>query len=176
MKKYIALALFVWSCSRSEEPTQHFSADQQKVLLQEMVTFVYKVPPGATGSTRFLPQFASYYQKSAALFTWDSYHATSDTSGYFLLIRPVGNDETTKRSVGGYFSFDPTTMKIKTFREEFNSPRLPLEEAVKRGRFVFRELSKKGQINHLVDMKHYIEWPDERLRYDLRTHQWVARP
>lgn len=178
MNRYIviALALALWGCGRSDEPSRNFTADQQQVLLQQMVTYMYKLPSNATVHNRFMPQFNSYYKKSTSLFSWDSYHAESDTSGYFLVIRPVGNDPKTKRSVGGYMSFDPKTMKIITFREEFNSPRLVPEEASVRGRFVLRELIEKGHIDHLVSMKHYIEWPDERLQYDKKAHQWVVRP
>lgn len=176
MKKYILVTLLVWGCTAKEDPSRHFTEDQQTLLMGQIVTYMDRLAPGATPSTRFLPQFAAFYQGRTSLFQWDAYEAVSDTSGYYLILRPVGNDPKSRRAVGGYLSFDPETMKIKNFNEAFNSPRLTPEEARSRGRFVWRELSKNRSIDPLVQMRHYIEWPDERLMYDIRTHQWVARP
>lgn len=176
MKKYIVLALISWSCTPKEDPSRHFSKEQQAIMMEQIVTYMDRLAPGATPSTRLLPQFAKFYQGRTSLYQWDKYEAVSDTSGYFLMLRPVGNDPSSRRSVGGYVSFDPVTMKIKNFREAFNTPRLKPEEAQTRGHYVWNQLVKNGTIEHIVSMKHYIEWPDERLMYDEKSHQWIPRP
>ena len=176
MKKYILLAFFIWGCAPKNDPSRHFSKEQQTIMMEQMVTYMDRLAPGATPANRFLPQFAKFYQGRTSLYQWDMFEAVSDTSGYYLILRPVGNDPKSKRAVGGYVSFDRGAMKIKNFYEAFNTPRLSPEEAKTRGQYVFNELVKKGSIEHVSQMRHYIEWPDERLMYDIQTHQWMVRP
>ena len=61
------------------------------------------------------------------------------------------------------------------FEEIVNTPHLDEEVVRERGRFLFRELVKEGNLDKYLTMKHYIEWPDSRLIYDKKVNEWVTR-
>lgn len=181
MKKYLLVTIvplyffLAIGCKREvQNPDNYFTQNEKAELLVQFTTFIYKLPPKATLETRSSPLFKSYYTKSASLFTWE-YHQVKLDTHYFYLIRPAGNDPKYVRGVGGKFTLKPNSLEIEHFEEIFNTPRLQREEVKEKGTFLFKQLVKTGNVNHLLEMKHYIEWPDNRLNYDRKSHSWVVR-
>jgi hypothetical protein len=63
------------------------------------------------------------------------------------------------------------------FEEVANTPHLPEEVVEERGRYLFQELIKNGNLDKQIPMKQYIEWPDEHLGYNKKINQWfVVKP
>lgn len=164
-------------CSKTYEydPQQYFSKEEIDLLMPNLVTYIYKLPAKASLATRFSPAYASYYKNSTSQFLFDShYYSEKDGYHYYLLERPAGNDSKYKRTVGGRFKLKKGDFKPYSFEEIFNSPRLPDSVRIERGRFLFKELIKNGNINSQLAMKHYVEWPDATLIYDKNLNTWVV--
>ena len=60
------------------------------------------------------------------------------------------------------------------FEEVVNTPHFSEELVVERGTFLFQELIKKGNLDEYLSMKHYVEWPDKYLKYDIKKNTWVS--
>lgn len=170
------LIFVIFGCSKSFEydPNKNFKKTEIDTLMLNIVTYVSKLPNKATLKTRFSPSFAEYYKMNVSKFVFDShYYSEKDEYHYFLIERPAGNDLKYKRTVGGKFKLRKGDFKPYSFEEIFNSPRLPDSIRIERGRFLFKEMIKKGHINEYLSMEHYVEWPDSNLVYDKRQNQWI---
>ena len=60
------------------------------------------------------------------------------------------------------------------FEEVVNTPHLDEKVLKERGKFLFTELIKTGNLDKYLPMKHYVEWPDVNLVYDKKLNEWVA--
>lgn len=62
----------------------------------------------------------------------------------------------------------------ENFEEVVNTPHFSEELVVERGTFLFQALIKKGNLDEYLTMKHYVEWPDKYLKYDIKKNTWVS--
>ncbi len=179
MKKYIYLILIIFSIlsctSKSDKTSKYFSKSERDTLLTNIITYVYVKAPYASNATRFEPQFREYYVKSLPKFSIQDYRITNDSTHYFFLIRPVGNSTKYRRGVLGKFKLKKNSLMPIDFEEIINTPHLEEKIVLERGKFLFQELVKTGNLNKYLAMKHYIEWPDERLVYDKKINEWVGK-
>lgn len=93
---------------------------------------------------------------------------------YFLLSRPVANLNSLRRGVVGRFKLNKGSLMPAYFEEVVNTPHFSEELVVERGTFLFQELIKKGNLDEYLTMKHYVEWPDKYLKYDIKKNTWVS--
>ena len=177
MKKYIYLMVIITSVasctSKSDKTSKYFSKSERDTLLTNIITFIYVKAPYANNTNRFEPQFRKYYTQSLPKFSIQDYRITADSTHYFFLIRPVGNNTKYRRGVLGRFKLKKGSLMPTDFEEIINTPHL--EEAIvkERGAFLFQELVKSGNLNKYLAMKHYIEWPDSTLVYNKSINEWV---
>ena len=181
MKKILFILLFpslLFSCqSKKYQVNDYFTDKQQDSLLTNIVTYIYIPAPQATNETKFQPQFRSFYTKSLSSFNLQNYYQAEDGWNYFFLIRPVGGSPKFRRGVFGKFKLKQNSLMPIDFEEVANTPHL--EEAIiqERGKYLFQELIKNGNLDAQIPMKQYIEWPDEHLNYDKKVHEWkVVKP
>jgi hypothetical protein len=178
MKKHLFLLVIplLWfSCqSNSNKISKYFTKSEQDTLLTNIITYVYVKAPYATNSNRFDAQFREFYRQSLPKFSFQNYYVAPDDTHYFFLIRPVGNSSKFKRGVLGKFRLKKDSLMPTQFEEIVNTPHLEEKTVVERGKFLFQELIKSGNLNKYIAMKHYIEWPDERLVYDKKINEWVG--
>lgn len=149
---------------------RHLTKDIRDTLLVDMVTLIGKKPKTANYLTRHEPRFRGYYIQLAGHFSMEFFHQADDTC-YFYMIRPARSVKGNTRGVGGKFTLDANN-KIDYFEESFNTPIHPREELKKIGWRLFNELIEKRSIEGLLWNVDYIEWPDERLKYDTEKREW----
>lgn len=171
------LCILVFSCQSTSKyaPEKYFNATQQQELLANMVTYIDAPAPGSDARTKFNVPYRKYYIQKAGKYQLLHLYLAPDSTYYYFLIRPAGNDIRYKRGVGGSFRLKNNSLAPVAFEETFNTPRLTEKEAAERGYYVFSELVKKQDISHLLSMKHYIEWPDSSLRYDKHSYSWIPQ-
>ena len=154
----------------------YYTGSERDTLLTGIVQYVDYVARGATIENRLEPRFRALYVTRLPKYTIDRYHVAADSTHYFFVIRPGGQNPLYKRGVGGKLRVDANG-RITEFEELYNTPRLKdFDELRKRGRYIFGEMVKRGNVDDLVPMKMYIEWPDSMLMYDKEQHWWVATP
>lgn len=153
----------------------YFSEEDRDTLLVNIITYMGRPAPGATGTTRFEPKFRAHYVKQLAKYRFDKYRVTADSTHYYFIIRPVGEGNLFRRGVGGKFRLNGNLTPID-FEEMWCTPHFKDDSTLRvRGRFLFAQMVKAGNIDKYLGMKHYVEWPDATLRYDRKLHEWTTR-
>jgi hypothetical protein len=180
--KYLLYLLLIGIGIQACRSTDEFSVDhyytntERDTLLTGIVQYVDYVARGATIENRLEPRFRALYATRLPKYAIDRYFIAPDSTHYFFVTRPGGQNPLYKRGVGGKLRVDAKG-RITEFEELYNTPRLKdFDELKKRGRYIFGEMVKRGNVDDLVQMKLYIEWPDSMLVYDRKQHWWVATP
>lgn len=177
MKKIliILIVVFFTACnSKKYQVSDYFTDNQRDSLLTDIITYVYINAPQATNKTKFQPQFRGFYAKSLSSFNLQNYYQSKDGWNYFFLIRPVGASPKFRRGVLGKFKLKENSLTPTDFEEIANTPHLEEEVVKKRGKYLFQELIKNGNLDKQIPMKQYIEWPDKHLAYDKKLNEWIT--
>lgn len=176
--KHTFLLLFIVSfltaChSKNNKVSEYFSAQEQDSLLTNIITYISSPAPQANNTTKFQSQFRGYYLKALPNFSIENYYQANDGWNYIFLTRPVGGSPTFRRGVLAKFKLQEGSFMPQAFEEIINTPHLKEEIVKERGGFLFKMLIKEGNIDKYLPMKQYIEWPDDHLKYNKNTHEWV---
>jgi hypothetical protein len=177
--KYILLffsALFLFSaCSLNDkkyDPTSYYYGASQDSVLASIITYVFIAPPYTQMKDRFMLEHRKFYADPVTLakFSIDQLYIAEDGTNYYLVLRP-GPKVDERRAIGGYFKTDEK-YNLSGFREIFVTPILPIEEAKKKGEFLFDKMVK-GEVNEYLKMKSYVQWPNAASYYDSTKYEWV---
>ncbi len=162
------------SCNKQkDDPSTYFTQQQLDSLTINMITCVYNNAPGATDATKWKSQYRSYYSQYLSSFRLEKYEKAANGWSYYFLIRPVGGSKF-RRGVIGKFKIKAGSLMPTSFEETVNTPHLDEELVKERGTFLFKELLKNDNLNKYLAMKHYVEWPDNRLVYDKIKYKWAT--
>jgi hypothetical protein len=176
MKQFFltSICLITLSCQPDKYSVNaYFDKTQQDSLLTNIVTYIYSKAPQSDNETRFQPQFRKFYVAVLPKFSIQNYYIAPDSTHYFFVIRPVGGLPY-KRGVIGRYKLGKKGMPTN-FEEVVNTPHLEEKLVKERGKFLFTELIKNGNLDKYLSMKHYVEWPDANLVYDKKLNEWVSR-
>jgi hypothetical protein len=145
----------------------------QDTLMTNIITYIYKVPRGADPKRKHDLEYRQLYVNQIDLFKFVKYHIdTEDSTHYFYLIRPARNEKGFKRGVLGKYKIDGS-YNLLDFEEIANTPMIPEEEILENGEYLWKDLIHLGNVDRYFLNKKYIEFPDERARYDKNTNQWT---
>ncbi len=170
----LIVTLFLISCkSEPNKISKYYSDSERDSLLTNIITYVYGKAPGATDSTKWEPQFRTYYRNSLPSFHIEKY-AIENNWHYYFLIRPVGGSDK-RRGVIGKFKLKEKSLMPYDFEEIVCTPHLNEEVVKDRGSFLFELLIKKGEIEEkYMNMRQYVEWPDKTLAYNKKSNNWES--
>ena len=152
------------------DPLQYFEQQALDSLMVDLATYIGVKPEGATSQTRFDPTFRSYYSEYSKQFRMVYLHQSDEGWFYYFLLRPARHLQGSQRGVGGKFLL--SNGQIDSFEEIFNTPAREEEALVDIGKTLFMELVDKGDADQFLGNRQYIEWPDDRLKYDKTSHEW----
>jgi len=150
---------------------QYFPGTAKDSLLANMITFIYKRPTSAINLDRTLPQFRSYYVEQLPSFTHAYHSVAADSTHWFYVIRPARSVDGDKRGVGGWFRTNQA-MDMVEFVEVFNTRVLPEDELWDKGLQLFEHMVANGDVESHPDRQLWVEWPDDRLKYDREKREW----
>jgi hypothetical protein len=171
----IFAALLITSCTKKEceryRFDRHFTPQQRDTLLVDMVTLIGKKPKTANYLTRHEAHHRPHYINLTSQFEMIHFHVTPSDTAYFYMIRPARSTQGITRGVGGKFTLDELG-KPAYFEELFNTPVNDREELIKIGCLLFMELLNSGNVDAYLWNSDYIEWPDDRLKYDTEKQEW----
>lgn len=176
MRKLLALSgiMFLLITCKSENKYDIFSYHDQETidsLLVNLVTLVGVKPKATNWETRLLPEYRPYYINHAKQFSFDRYFVSPEGIHYFFMVRPARHPKGNQRGVGGKFRLTED-MQITELEELFNTPVMPNEEIISKGREIFEEMIVSGNVEKYLKDKNYIEWPDDRLKYNKIKNEW----
>ncbi|MBA3900863.1 MAG: hypothetical protein H0X62_11755 [Bacteroidetes bacterium] len=174
----LVIAIFAVSCKQEHTPIkniyeveQHYSKQEKDSLLTDLITYIYKKPKGADYETRFEPKYRNWFVQALPLFEFSYYHISEDSTHYYYVIRPARSPKGNTRGVGGKYNLDKNG-QITDFEEIFNTPILPVEQLKGRGKHLFEEMIRNNNVEIYAGNPDYIEWPDDRLKYDKEKNEW----
>lgn len=176
--KIFSIVLFLLAgCGGDQYQTSHYYSESERdTLLTNIITYIYQKAPGASDSTKWQPQYRSFYKNSLPSFYIQNYFISENGWHYYFLIRPVGGSEK-RRGVVGKFKLGKGSLKPQEFEEIACTPHLDEAIVKERGGFLFNTLVKTGSIeSKYLAMKQYVEWPDSSLIYNKLTNNWEPPP
>jgi len=150
---------------------QFYPGTAKDSLLANMITFIYKRPTTAINLDRTLPRFRAYYVEQLPTFTHAYHHVAADGTHWYYVIRPARSVDGDKRGVGGWFRTNET-MEMLEFAEVFNTRIMPEHELWDKGLDLFEHMVAHGDVEDHPQRAPWVEWPDERLKYDLDKREW----
>jgi hypothetical protein len=164
------------ACSDQDAPylvERHFTNEKELDSLKaDLITYVGLPPKRIGGLARFQPRYRKHYVSFLPKYALDRYFVSADSTHYFFMLRPARSAKgDVQRGVGGKFKLNERG-RIVAFEEIYNTPVLEEDEIREKGRALFREMVKTGTIKKYANDRSYVEWPDERLRYDPHTFEW----
>jgi hypothetical protein len=149
----------------------YYQENQKDSLLVNIVTYIGYKPKLADYQTRHNPEHREFYKEQSAGYNIYNYYISSDSIHYYYLIRPARSPRGNLRGVGGRFKVTEK-LKFYEFEEIFNTPVFPEEELIDIGKILFREMINSGNVDKYSGNIEYIEWPDDRLKYDRNKNEW----
>lgn len=170
----VIISFFSISCRKADDRfsvSGYFDQQTQDSLLVNIVTYIGKKPRLADYQTRHNTDHRNFYIQQAKQFRFQYYHVSDDSVHYYYLIRPARSTRGNLRGAGGKFK-TRDHIEIYDLVELFITPVLGEEELFAKGEVLFMEMIRSGNPDKYISDKNYIEWPDERLRYDRTRNEW----
>lgn len=177
MRNYILgvlIILLAGACNTSKYDVDNYlDGAIQDSVMTDIITYIYKVPKGADSKRKHELEYRKLYVSQLDQFQWVYYQIDkTDSTHYFYLTRPAKNTTGSRRGVLGKFKLGPDHT-LQDFEEIANTPMLPEEELLEKGGFLWKDLMHYKSVDRYHLNKAYIEFPDERIRYDAIRHEWT---
>ncbi len=161
------------SCKKDKyDINNYYPQNLQDTLMTNIIINIYKVPKGVRKEDKHLVEYRHLYVKEIPKFKFVHYFIDQDSTHYFYLIRPARNIHNHKRGVVGKYKVD-SNLNLLDFEEILNTPMLAEEEIIEKGKYLWADLMYYKHVNRYSLNKHYIEFPDERTRYDKVKKEWT---
>lgn len=154
---------------------RHLDRDTRDTILTNIITYIYRVPRGVRKEDKHLPEYRHLYISQISDFRFVYYHIDRDSTHYFFMIRPARHIYGYKRGVAGRFKVD-ADLNLIDFEEIFNTPMLSEKEILEKCRYLWEDLMYYGHVDRYVQNSEFIEFPDERTRYDKTLKEWTNSP
>ncbi|WP_194776683.1 hypothetical protein [Pararhodonellum marinum] len=173
---FVVMAVFVFaSCEKRDkyDVDQYFSKAEQDTIMTNIVTYIYKVPRGVDPKNKHDLAYRKLYVSQINQFEFVNYHIDAvDSIHYFFLIRPARNVHNHKRGVLGKYKLGKE-LQLLDFEEIANTPMLAVDEIREKGAYLWEDLMYFGNLDRFYLNKAYVEFPDERTRYDFDKKVWT---
>lgn len=176
IKKYLVIIVccLVAACSGSKDKYSidaYYDKETQEIILTNAIILIYKTPKGVRKEEKHNPEFRSLYKKVQHEFKWVYYYIDDQGYNYFYMVRPAKNAKGHVRGVAGKFKL-ADDLSLLEFEEIFNTPMLPEEEVLSKGEYLWQDLMYYDNVDRYFLNKGFIEFPDERCRYDFEKKEW----
>ena len=172
---FILVILISFSCKQKDAYSidAYFSKSDQDTLMTNIITNIYKVPRGVNPKEKHNLEYRSLYVSQLEKFQFVNYHVDPvDSLHYFFLIRPARNVHDHKRGVFGKYKLEKD-LELTMFEELANTPMMAEEEILEKGGFLWEDLMYFKNLDRFFLNKAYVEFPDDRTRYDLVKKEWT---
>lgn len=170
------LALF-FSCNRQSDYSYiNYSAQLEKdAILSRILPYTSPLPPGATLTTRFTPEYEAYYKSEAVKYQWKYYYISDNGTHYFALSRTAPSRFKKRILIAGKFTLG-TDNTLENYEEVFWTFKMPEEELDKKGLLLFEKMVKGENLQEYYPGKkgneEWIEFPDDKTTYDKNKKRW----
>lgn len=169
------IAVILLACQK--EPCHQYSYERsfdktfRDSLLIDLVTLIGRRPEGVAPDSRFDKQYRQFYIAQSVNFHVLFFHKGRNDTCYYYLLRDARSLHGRRRAVGGKFILDKHG-GFKYFEETFNTRVLDPQILKEKGCILFTDWMKTGDISKYLSDREFIEWPDDRVKYDTQKREW----
>jgi hypothetical protein len=169
----ISIATLV-GCSTKDkyDISRYYDLKEHKEIITSIITYIFTAPPYTKMADRFQAKHRSYYSSQISNFQILKYYVNEDSTHYFYITRP-SSMSSEKRGVGGHFKLNKN-YQLSLFKEEFVTTVMSDADLKNKAAFLFDEMVK-ANLNNYINMKHYVQWPNEITSYDTIKYEWVLK-
>jgi hypothetical protein len=171
---YLFITIFLAACKKDYRVQSQLTDAQQRHYLLQVAPFVNKKPKEVDFEDRFKKANQLFYQnvieKTQARF---DYFYVTDTAKFFLYTsKDITSLYEHYRAQGGYFKVNENDSLI-FLNVLFYTPRFTPEELETKGKILFYEMIKKGDVQKFVGNRDYIHVPNADFEYSTQENRWV---
>lgn len=153
---------------------KYLTQSQYDTLLVKLAPFVNKKPKSATFSERFTPKYTSYYeacvkgQESSMPF----FYSTDSIHYFYYVNKDLTSLYEHYKGFGGTFKKHKDG-QIAGLNLVFTTPRLTKEEITEKGKELFIEMVKTGDVATYKGNRQYVHLPNADFEYNKAENRWV---
>lgn len=175
---FFLLTFFQWSCHRDNryDASGTLTETQVREFKQSIIRYVGDLPKRGNYDNRFDQRFEEHYQKQAELTRLDKYHASPDGYIYFEISRTAPSFKVKRVATGGRLKYDDKGT-ITEYEEVYRTWKMDEEELNRKTRLLFSKLVTGEDLTPYQTAnseEEYIEFPDQRVRYDKNQRRWTG--
>jgi hypothetical protein len=149
---------------------RYVSAQDQDMLLTNIVTYMGVKPRNTNYETRLDPVYRKFYAEQAKEYRFFRYFIDDSGTHYFYIIRPARHALGNRRAIGGTFKLGEN-LELLNYEEKFVTQVLDENFLEDIADDLFIAMINDNLDKHLEN-RILIEWPDSRLRYDKEKKEW----
>jgi hypothetical protein len=167
------LMLTLFSCEKGYDAKKNLSADEYKVTLTKIAPYVIAKSDEFSYDQRFDQANQSFYDNFIQVSSGELQYLSEKDSATLLFFkyRDLTSLYEHYRGLGGYFKTDDQG-KITFMNLLYHTPRLTKEEMDHRGKLLFEELLKNGNVKTYLGNKQFIHTPNADFYYNTKLNKW----
>ena len=170
---FAILSVLLIACENSYEAKKNLSENEYKQTLNKVAPYVVGKSDEFTYEARFLPENKPFYDNFITLTGSELiYFKARDTASLFYFqYRDLTSLYEHYRGLGGYYRQDENG-KITFLNILYHTPRLTKTEIGERGKLLFEQMLKKGNVGVYLGNKQFIQTPNDDFYYDTKLNRW----
>jgi hypothetical protein len=166
------LVLFI-SCTVSYDAKENLGDEAYTKEIIKIAPYVVKKPDEFGYEDRFKKENQPFYTKFIQLTNGKiSYYLENDTATlFFFEYKDLSSLYEHYRGLGGYYKKNDNG-DIHFMNLLYHAPRLTRSEMDERGKLLFTEMAKRGNVDKFIGDKNYIDTPNADFFYNTKTNRW----
>jgi hypothetical protein len=164
---------FLYACEGTYEGRENLSTQEYQQTLEKLAPYVISKSDEFSFDERFLPQNKPFYDKFLQLTGGElTYFKDRDTASFFFFrYKDLTSLYEHYRGLGGYFRTNDKN-EITFLNLLYHTPRLTKQEMDERGRVMFEEMVKNGNIKSHLGNKQFVHAPNDDFYYNTKLNRW----
>jgi hypothetical protein len=175
MRKALTISVLIlfFSCSKSYDAKKNLDNENYEVELMKIAPYVVKKPDEFGYEDRFKKENQTFYRKFIQLTDARlTYYSVSDTATlFFFEHKDLTSLYEHYRGLGGYYKINDKG-DILFMNLLYHTPRLTRGEMDERGKLLFTEMAREGNVDKFIGDKNYIDTPNADFFYNTKTNRW----
>jgi len=175
---FFSLLIIVFSsCSTNDKkykPSNLVSKGQQDSILFDIIRYTDEHrPDSVTLENRFDPKSEAFFKSVMNKYTLDYLYKDNEGTYYYFVYKLGRGVDDMYVGIGGKFKLGPNN-ELQNFEESFRMWRMLHKELKVKGSEVYADFINNKPLDQYMndEKKHYIEFPNEYVGYDMDKKEW----
>jgi hypothetical protein len=172
---FLLFFLLIGACQSPANAPVTLTEHEQIHLLDQIIRYMGHLPKKGSHENKFEDRFDHYYQFLILDYTIEAYKHDSEYE-YLLTSRITPSLKVKKIAIGIKLKREKNG-KITYYEEVFRTWKFAEDEMKKKGQMLFDQMVKGKDLSPYYPQnsnEEYIEFPDERVKFDTETRRWMT--